>query len=468
MTSSDSSGYTTVFSGGDDEEGLEVPSSLARSPSFSRDFHTIDLYDPDDFPIKVGSWAKQAESDITNAALAAVKPRGKKDIVPIVKAGAKKEYHSLKQDCKDLFRLHVGSVVNTAKDSMQHGTRLANVGKALSFAGELWDGMSGFWNDLTHKHPVLKPLDTLVIKPSAIALYATLLPEIAVVKACEFVGRSITGLAKTGKVWNSILDSAKKTGASIVKHALRLANGASADPAISAFYRAIGLGDGKQKDLLDLITRPDQMQMLRKLSPGIATSAAENINKMLQDNAGVDLATVVTPVLRALNAKTITLDMESFMEHLRQDPNNARLTNIAALLSTSHSVSNPSILQITGAIKSLPGITKDLKSELIKFATDYAVSTAVESVKGQLVAAQQALLEEDRAEAPKKTTAKTKEKKAPSKEPKASHAPEAREPKKSFVTRFASKLRPQKRVTHVERLAATPGVSAKSRTPHSQ
>ena len=142
---------------------------------------------------------------------------------------AKKESASLLEDAKGLFDIHVGSVIKKTKRNLMQGSSLQKLGSALSFVGRSWEGISIFWNELVEKKPILQILDSTIVKPMAISLYAAILPELAVVKSCEFVGRSI-GAVSQGKGWKGIANVATNMLKSTSNH----------------FQRVFGVGSNKE------------------------------------------------------------------------------------------------------------------------------------------------------------------------------------------------------------------------------
>lgn len=128
---------------------------------------------------------------------------------------------SVLQDAKDLFNVHVGSVIRETKHDLLRGSALQKIGTSLSFAGRAWEGVSIFWNELAKKKPALKVLHNTIVKPIVVALYSAILPELAVVKACEFVGKSICAVAKGGG-WKSVAKVATNMVRSTSKHFERI------------------------------------------------------------------------------------------------------------------------------------------------------------------------------------------------------------------------------------------------------
>ena len=129
------------------------------------------------------------------------------------------------QDAKQLFKEHVASVFKETKKNLLHGSILEKVGTILSLPGRAITGINIFWDELVKKRPLLKMLNEVIIKPIMLGLYVKFLPEIAIIKACELVGRSmcVYAKAKNGEKWNAIKNAASEMLNSTVKDAERIA-----------------------------------------------------------------------------------------------------------------------------------------------------------------------------------------------------------------------------------------------------
>ena len=129
------------------------------------------------------------------------------------------------QDAKELFKEHVESVFKETKKNLKHGSMLEKVGTVLSLPGRAITGINIFWDELVKKRPSLKLLNEVVVKPIMLGLYVKFLPEIAIIKACELVGRSmcVYAKAKNGEKWNAIKNAASEMLNSTVKDAERIA-----------------------------------------------------------------------------------------------------------------------------------------------------------------------------------------------------------------------------------------------------
>ena len=129
------------------------------------------------------------------------------------------------QDAKQLFKEHVESVFKETKKNLKHGSMLEKVGTVLSLPGRAITGINIFWDELVKKRPSLKLLNEVVVKPIMLGLYVKFLPEIAIIKACELVGRSMCAYAKAknGEKWSAIKNAASEMLNSTVKDAERIA-----------------------------------------------------------------------------------------------------------------------------------------------------------------------------------------------------------------------------------------------------
>lgn len=132
-------------------------------------------------------------------------------------------------DALGLFHHHITSIIQETGNSILHENVGVKLGAALSFPGKMFDGINFFWNDLVKKHPILAPLDIIIVKPMIISLYVHMLPEIAIIKACELVGRSIVGIASTGEWKESIIGAIQTIAESTLKHFGNLINNYQVD-----------------------------------------------------------------------------------------------------------------------------------------------------------------------------------------------------------------------------------------------
>ena len=119
---------------------------------------------------------------------------------------------TLLRDAKILFKKHVMSVLEETKDDLVNGPVLAKLGTTLSLPGRALSGISNFWEEMIEDRPFLRILDTVIVKPLELALLVRFLPEVAIIKASELVGRVCCAYAKAtkGQKWSAIKSAASK------------------------------------------------------------------------------------------------------------------------------------------------------------------------------------------------------------------------------------------------------------------
>jgi len=279
------------------------------------------------------------------------------------------------QDMKEIWKKHVGYVLREYRRERRQG-KARKLGAILSFTGKAWDAVSEFWDEYHSKHPVLKPLDKLVIKPVAISLYVANLPVIGAIKAAEFLGRTLTeygkrkGRKEDSLVLPSIIKAAKQTGASILKHFLRVSVGQEANPAIKAFYDKLGISDEFAKVVLDAVTAPDLMQFVEQLSPEQAGIAAEVCGNLLDGLGHKEAALAAKLIIPAVLHQMQEEEMKSAVDALTKgelkeawDKAPESFQN-AALAKIAEVASEQTDLDIAGLIRTTQGVLQEREISL--------------------------------------------------------------------------------------------------------
>lgn len=141
--------------------------------------------------------------------------------ITAAKAAFKENVVDLCTDAYYLLRDNVGSIVKDTAKTLLSGSALSRVGAVLSFPGKIFEGMSVFWDKLVQKRPTLKTFDTYIVTPLATLLYVKMWPALMTIKSCEFIGRSMEAVDKTGR-WTSIVGVARDMLVESGRHAMRI------------------------------------------------------------------------------------------------------------------------------------------------------------------------------------------------------------------------------------------------------
>lgn len=277
------------------------------------------------------------------------------------------------KEAKLLFKEHVGGVLEDTKSNLLHGSALSKLSTTLSFPGKALEGISIFWDKLIQKRPILKVLDSVIVKPMVIGLYTQILPVLAVVKACEFVGRSIHEVSKTGK-WSSIKDVASKMAKSSIKHFERVF-GKSGQVMLFGAIDTLTVDESKREVLKSIIRSHDTFLDDFSMNPKIAAAIMAGAAVSLSGGAAPEkvLKQAVTDVLsgKYKDAKVINIEelQETLSGHLRAELKKAFDNNLPN--------SPQSFKAVLDTITKSDEIAGNEKYKLIEAISQYAVQQAI-------------------------------------------------------------------------------------------
>lgn len=234
------------------------------------------------------------------------------------KAGA--EAKSIAQDSKNLFQKHVISVFKNTRQELKENKR-RRIGAMLSCTGKVWDGIGDYWSELTSKHKVLDVVNSTAIKPLAFSLYSASLPVFGAIKAADFMGRTLSEHGKGNKIATSLAKAGKETALSIVNHFVRVTPVSKVTPAVKAFCNEIGVNDQYGKVLIEISQNPKHAAQIAKLSPELASKAADHIIALGVKRAGLDPESLANAVIPSL-AKGLDKEKVEILTELVADPKN--------------------------------------------------------------------------------------------------------------------------------------------------
>ncbi len=346
------------------EENAQVVFSPDGRVTYSRQGRpSQEVYNEDDLK-KFASNISGADIAMQRALQVGIRQAGEaKDI-------AQTELSAIKEDCRALYRLHITPVIEEARTGLQDRSTISKVATVLSVTGRLWEGLSNFWGAMVKKHKVLEPLHKMIIVPAAIALYAATLPEIGLIKACEFVGRSIKAYrqADKGKKWGEVIGVAKKMGKEIWRHIKSLKSGSALGKVVTELGNVIGIKEHDVKPLVDLLSKSGVMEKLEdaKLDPVVA---AQGLMTLVAKGQGLDGTALITTLIDATSSKK-QISMGEFFSKALIDA--AGADNVKKWKAAVGESGELSVADLVNRLKKskLPELDK---ANLIKYATQYAV-----------------------------------------------------------------------------------------------
>lgn len=292
-------------------------------------------------------------------------------------------HKSILNDAKELFKIHVGSLIKDTIKSLRHGSALEKLGASLAFVGKALDGISTFWNELVKKHKILKMIDICVVTPLVISFYTTIIPELAIIKACEFVGRTMIEKARTGEWKSSIFSVASTMIDSTTKHFERLLGTSYQLKLVNSMAGISNLG-GIQKDVLNAVLSSDKSlamvtQFIQHPKTAAATVAGAMLGAKVVGMEVKDCLKIMQEILYSEKIKEPEINIEDFCK--RAESGDKIATDIAKVFRTDAGHLPKALKSLSDIIEATQNSTKiedKTKPALIQFFVAYAIKNEVD------------------------------------------------------------------------------------------
>lgn len=370
-------------------EKYEIPEGLI-DPEIANVLHTLYQYEhgeSETLPDRLHTFQKVAD-EILSSQLS----KNNMQLLYEVCNGALGLYshpQSILHDAKELFKIHVGSVIKDTIKSLHHGSALEKLGATLSLPGKALDGISIFWDELAKKHAILKVIDLCVVKPLLINFYSTMGPELVIIKACEFAGRAMIERAKTGEWKSSIFSAASTMADSATKHFERLLGTSYQATLIDSIAAKSGLGAKQKETLKTLVGTDDNFAMIIQSIQNPKTAAASVAGALVVSKmTGVEIKDslkIMQEILYSEKKKETKINIEDFCKGA--DPSDKIAQNLAKVFGTDAGGHLPripkSLSDIIEATQNSTKIEDNIKSSLIQFFVAYAVKNEVNKMQAK-------------------------------------------------------------------------------------